>query len=93
MDAGAFLKFIVAFDGLIGKAGGITAAEMQQFADFVLRITYPPNPVRNLDGSLKAAPRAVTAPHSPVPFARELERAYVPGPTKIEAAIREVMKG
>ncbi len=42
--------------------------------------------------SLKAAPRMVTAPHTPVPFARELERAYVPSPTKIEAAIREVMK-
>jgi len=40
--------------------------------------------------SLKAAPRMVTAPHSPVPFARELERAYVPGPAKIEAAIRAV---
>jgi pyruvate dehydrogenase E1 component beta subunit len=43
--------------------------------------------------SLKAAPRMVTAPHSPVPFARELERAYVPGPARIEAAIREVMQG
>ena len=32
----------------------------------------------------------VTAPHTPVPFARELERAYVPGPAKIEAAIRAV---
>ena len=42
--------------------------------------------------SLKAAPRSVTAPHSPVPFARELERAYVPGPARIEAAIRAVMK-
>ena len=41
--------------------------------------------------SLKAAPRSVTAPHTPVPFARELERAYVPGPTRIEAAIRAVM--
>jgi pyruvate dehydrogenase E1 component beta subunit len=34
----------------------------------------------------------VTAPHTPVPFARELERAYVPSPTRIEAAIRAVMK-
>jgi pyruvate dehydrogenase E1 component beta subunit len=34
----------------------------------------------------------VTAPHSPVPFAKELERAYVPGPQRIEAAIRTVMK-
>jgi pyruvate dehydrogenase E1 component beta subunit len=38
--------------------------------------------------SLKAAPRMVTAPHAPVPFAPALERAYVPGPQKIEAAIR-----
>ena len=37
-------------------------------------------------------PRRVTAPHTPVPFARELERAYVPGPARIEAAIRTVMK-
>jgi pyruvate dehydrogenase E1 component beta subunit len=42
--------------------------------------------------SLKAPILQVTAPHSPVPFARELERAYVPGPAKIEAAIRQVMK-
>jgi pyruvate dehydrogenase E1 component beta subunit len=34
----------------------------------------------------------VTAPHTPVPFARELERACVPGPTRIEAAIRAVMQ-
>ena len=38
--------------------------------------------------SLRAPVQAVTAPHTPVPFARELERAYVPGPDKIEAAIR-----
>jgi pyruvate dehydrogenase E1 component beta subunit len=43
--------------------------------------------------SLKAPIIQVTAPHSPVPFARELERAYVPSPAKIEAAIRQVMKG
>ena len=42
--------------------------------------------------SLKSAPRSVTAPHTPVPFARELERAYVPGPARIEAVIREVMR-
>jgi pyruvate dehydrogenase E1 component beta subunit len=38
--------------------------------------------------SLKAPIQIVTAPHTPVPFARELERAYVPSPQKIEAAIR-----
>ena len=42
--------------------------------------------------SLKAPVQLVTAPHTPVPFARELERAYVPSPTRIEAAIRAVMK-
>ncbi|MEM1261372.1 MAG: alpha-ketoacid dehydrogenase subunit beta [Pseudomonadota bacterium] len=40
---------------------------------------------------LKAPIKMVTAPHAPVPFARGLERAYVPSPAGIEAAIREVM--
>src|SRR4026209_2902932 len=42
--------------------------------------------------SPKAPLGRVTRPHSPVPFARELERAYVPSPARIEAAIRAVMK-
>ncbi len=37
--------------------------------------------------SLRAPLELVTAPHTPVPFARELERAYLPGPGDIEAAI------
>ena len=37
--------------------------------------------------SLKAPIEMVTAPHTPIPFARELERAYLPGPDKISAAI------
>ncbi len=41
---------------------------------------------------LKAPIIPVTAPHSPVPFARELERVYVPSPERIEAAVRSVMK-
>lgn len=41
---------------------------------------------------LKAPIQIVTAPHTPVPFARELERAYVPGPAAIEAAVRKVLK-
>lgn len=43
--------------------------------------------------SLKAPVVRVTAPHTPVPFARELERMYVPGPDRIEAAIRRVIAG
>jgi len=42
--------------------------------------------------SLKAPVVRVTAPHTPVPFARELERMYVPGPDRIEAAIRKSVK-
>ncbi len=42
--------------------------------------------------SLRAPIQIVTAPHAPVPFAPSLERAYVPGPAKIEAAIRAVLK-
>jgi DNA-binding beta-propeller fold protein YncE len=48
----SFRNFIVAFEGLIGKDGMITPAQMQQFTDFALQITLPPNPVRALDNSL-----------------------------------------
>jgi pyruvate dehydrogenase E1 component beta subunit len=40
---------------------------------------------------LKAPPLAVTPPHTPVPFARELEAAYLPSPDKIEAAVRKTL--
>jgi pyruvate/2-oxoglutarate/acetoin dehydrogenase E1 component len=43
-------------------------------------------------GSLKRPIIQVTAPHTPIPFAPALERAYVPGPGKIEAAIRQAMR-
>lgn len=39
--------------------------------------------------ALRAPIEMVTAPHSPVPFARELERAYVPSAASIEAAVRK----
>ena len=42
--------------------------------------------------ALKAPIEIVTAPHTPVPFARELERAYVPGPPAIEAAVRKALQ-
>lgn len=41
--------------------------------------------------SLKAPPQAVTPPHTPIPFARELESAYLPSVDKIEAAVRKVL--
>jgi pyruvate dehydrogenase E1 component beta subunit len=42
--------------------------------------------------ALKAPIVQITAPHTPVPFARELERLYVPSPQAIEAAIRRLVK-
>ena len=42
--------------------------------------------------SLKRPIVQVTAPHTPIPFAPALERAYVPGPPRIEAAIRMALK-
>ncbi len=41
--------------------------------------------------SLKAPIQLVTAPHTPVPFARELEREYLPSADKVQAAVRAVM--
>ena len=48
----AFKKFNPAFEGLIGRHAQLTEQEMQAYTDFVLEITYPPNPIRNLDNSL-----------------------------------------
>jgi pyruvate dehydrogenase E1 component beta subunit len=41
--------------------------------------------------ALKAPVRQVTAPHTPVPFAPELERQYIPDAAKIAAAVRDVI--
>ena len=52
----AFLAFNVAFPGLIGRdEGELVAGAMQAFADFALRLTYPPNPIRALDNSLSGS--------------------------------------
>ncbi len=41
--------------------------------------------------SLKAPPEMVTSPHTPVPFARELEKAYLPSPDKIADAVQRTL--
>ena len=50
-EGGSFRKFNVAFNGLLGRSGPLTTAEMQAFTDFVLQIAPPPNPIRALDRS------------------------------------------
>jgi len=54
----SFDNFIVAFQGLVGSSAAPPAARMQQFTDFQLQVTTPPNPVRNLDNSLTSAQNA-----------------------------------
>jgi len=48
----AFKQFNPAFIDLLGRTSQLSADEMQKFTNFVLKISYPPNPVRNLDNSL-----------------------------------------
>jgi pyruvate/2-oxoglutarate/acetoin dehydrogenase E1 component len=52
-------------------------------ADIVARVA------QEAFGDLKAPPRMVTPPHTPVPFSPTLEDAYVPSADVIAAAIRE----
>ena len=52
-ERGAFLTFQPAFDGLLGREqGALNDEQINAFADFVLQITYPPNPNRPLDNQL-----------------------------------------
>lgn len=52
----SFRNFIVAFEGLVGGTTHATdpqlQADVQKFADFALRMTLPPNPVRALSNAL-----------------------------------------
>lgn len=54
----AFKTFNVAFEGLLGRTGPLTNAEMQAYTDFILQVTPPPNPIRALDNTLTADQQA-----------------------------------
>ena len=45
---------------------------------------------QNAFAALKAPVRMVTPPHTPVPFAPELEDAYIPSVARIEAEVRDI---
>lgn len=50
----AFIAFNGAFPGLLGRdAGQLDPADMQAFTDFILEVTLPPNPIRQIDNSLR----------------------------------------
>jgi DNA-binding beta-propeller fold protein YncE len=51
-EAAGFKKFLGAFPNLLGRHEPIEEADMDAFTDFILQVTYPPNPVRKLDNQL-----------------------------------------
>jgi len=57
-EVAAFLKFNPAFQGLVGRHDQLTPEEIRAFADFILQVTYPPNPIRALDNSLSVGQQA-----------------------------------
>jgi DNA-binding beta-propeller fold protein YncE len=48
----AFESFNVAFPGLLGRDSELSESDMAAFTAFSLELSYPPNPIRNLDDSL-----------------------------------------
>ncbi len=57
-EEAAFKKFNVAFPGLVGNDAELSDADMQAFTDFILTVTYPPNPIRRLNNTLAGAEQA-----------------------------------
>ncbi|HEY0554312.1 MAG TPA: hypothetical protein VGG20_08590, partial [Thermoanaerobaculia bacterium] len=54
----AFAKFNAAFPDLLGRHEPLSPAEMNAFTDFILQVTYPPNPNRPISNVLTADQRA-----------------------------------
>ncbi len=54
-DRNGIEEFNIAFVELLGDDAQLTAAEMQQFEDFLATIAIPPNPYRNMDNTLPAS--------------------------------------
>jgi len=66
-EFGAFREFNVAFAGLVGRTGPLSTIEMDAFTNFILQITYPPNPNRFLDNSLTPRQQAGSDFHFTTP--------------------------
>ncbi len=77
LEEAAFKEFNEAFDAFLGLGGELSDADMQAFTDFALRITYPPNPVRQLDNSLTG-------------IEVDGERLYNAGVVRVQTGLREV---
>ncbi|WP_226468494.1 beta-propeller fold lactonase family protein [Luteimonas panaciterrae] len=51
-ERAAFKLFAPAFVSLVGRTSEPTQEQMGSFADFIMQLRYPPNPIRNLDDTL-----------------------------------------
>jgi DNA-binding beta-propeller fold protein YncE len=54
-EAANFKKFQAGFTDLLGRSEVLADEDMDAFANFILQVTYPPNPIRALDNGLTAA--------------------------------------
>jgi DNA-binding beta-propeller fold protein YncE len=53
-ERAAFQKFQAAFPDLLGRDAPISSRDMTAFTDYILQLSYPPNPNQPLDGTLTA---------------------------------------
>lgn len=53
LEEAAFKEFNDAFDAFAALGSEIDADDMQAFTDFAMELTYPPNPIRALDNTLR----------------------------------------
>jgi DNA-binding beta-propeller fold protein YncE len=68
-ERAGFKKFQGGFSALLGRSGPIPDADMNAFADFILQVTYPPNPNEPLDRVLTANQGAGRRLFESLPFA------------------------
>jgi DNA-binding beta-propeller fold protein YncE len=80
-ERAAFDKFNGAFPDLLGRHTPIPQADMDAFTEFILRVTYPPNPNRPLDNVLtadqEAGRRLFNTINCGIPSAPELHGAVL----------------
>ena len=77
LEEAAFKEFNDAFDAFTGLGKEISATDMQAFTDFSMRISYPPNPLRQLDNRLTG-------------IEIDGDRLYRNGVVRVQTGLREV---
>ena len=77
LEEAAFKEFNDAFDAFAGLGGEISESDMQAFTDFAMSISYPPNPIRQLNNEL-------------VGIELRGEEQYFNGVVRIQTGVREI---